>query len=534
MVTDTPRTQFIQANASDFNIGFLGAGFWEDYTRTWPAGTYNIYGRMASGASQSGLPTPPGIRDDVDLVEVGYGTTNQVLDYLGTFNIPTTNGYSAYTYVPLIDKFGNYANVTLSGNETLRSTLDLTTTAGVAQFGLNVNFYMLTAPRTDLPRIDAVAPDAPLQQGNVFSFVASSPAYGIPTSGVVVTLNGVNISSNLLFSGSPSSWTVSYPGLQPNTSYTAVITITDNDNQTHSTTVSFDTFSPNNFTWEAEDFDFGPENSPVPNGSGLRFIDNPALTSVPATNSYYDQTGDGFGYGNGIDESSLFFNLAGVAGVTYTYRPNDWVSTEVTTDQLRQKYLEAQVSQDNALITDYDVKFLTNGGWINYTRTFPTGSFYVYGRLSAGNGPFALQLAQVTNGVGTETQVSNILGSFGGTGTSFATWQYVPLTNTSGSPAVVSFSGVETLQISGDYNEDANYFMLVGPNQPKLVATQSGSNVLLSYQSQAGFHYTIYYKNHLTDATWTALNSPVLGDGTIQSVSDGLTHATRFYVVGVQ
>ena len=98
----------------------------------------------------------------------------------------------------------------------------------------------------------------------------------------------------------------------------------------------------------------------------------------------------------------------------------------------------------------------------------------------------------------------------------------------------MSFSGVETLQISGDYNEDANYFMLVGPNQPKLVATQSGSNVLLSYQSQAGFHYTIYYKNHLTDATWTALNSPVLGDGTIQSVSDGLTHATRFYVVGVQ
>ena len=70
---------------------------------------------MASGASQSGLPTPPGIRDDLNLIVKGAGTTNQVTSYVGTFNIPTTNGYSAYSYVPLLDRFGNYANVTMSG-----------------------------------------------------------------------------------------------------------------------------------------------------------------------------------------------------------------------------------------------------------------------------------------------------------------------------------------------------------------------------------------------------------------------------------
>ena len=121
--------------------------------------------------------------------------------------------------------------------------------------------------------------------------------------------------------------------------YTAVITITDNNSQIRTTTVNFDTFNQSNFTWEAEDFDFGPENSPVSNGSGLRYIDNPAPTSGPATNSYFGQIGD-----SGIDESPQFLNIIG----TYLYRSNstvsgayEFVSSEVTSDVLRQKYLDA-------------------------------------------------------------------------------------------------------------------------------------------------------------------------------------------------
>ena len=85
---------------------------------------------------------------------------------------------------------------------------------------------------------------------------------------------------------------MSYSGLNPNTTYTAVITVTDLVNQMHTTTVNFDTFSPNYYTWEAEDFDYDPSLSPATNNTGLRYIDNPVLTDDPATNSYYDQTGD--------------------------------------------------------------------------------------------------------------------------------------------------------------------------------------------------------------------------------------------------
>jgi hypothetical protein len=292
-----------------------------------------------------------------------------------------------------------------------------------------------------------------LQGSSAFSFTASNPTFGVNTNNINVTLNGVNI-TNLVFSGSAASWNVSYPGLLPNASYTAVITMTDNVNQAHSpVTVSFDTFSPTNFTWEAEDYDFDPANSPVPSGNGLRYIDNPVPgdASHEATNVYFGQAG-----ASDIDYSVA---MQGVAG-TYVYRGADFVSTEVTGDQLRQKYIDAQFAADDPGIVDYDVNHLIPGGWINYTRTFPTGNFYLYARMSAG-AAFSMQCAQVTSGAGTMVQSSNVLGNFVGTGASLATWQYVPLVNTNtGLPVVLSLGGVQTLQITGDGNENANFFVL--------------------------------------------------------------------------
>ena len=442
-VFDAARQLFLTNNAQDYSLGFLQAGYWENYTKTFPSGTYNVYGRMANGQN-------PAASVSAALITQGWGAIQQFTKSLGTFTVPNV-GWSAYSHIPLMDKYGNYANVTLNGTNTIRTT-ELN--------AVNINFYMLTAARTDLPRIDNVYPDGSvlLQGTNTFSFTASSPTYGIATTNIHVALNGVNISSSLLFSGSSASWSVSYP-LLPNTSYTAVITMTDNVNQAHSpVTVAFDTFSPTNFTWEAEDYDFDPALGPFPGADVLRYIDNPVLADAnnEATNAYFGQTGD-----SGVDYSSAFQSIIG----TYIYRP-DYVSSEVTSDALRQTYLNAQLAKNdppylnNNGIVDYDINHLISGGWIDYTRTFPTGNFNLYARLSAGNGAFNLQCAQVTSGAGTSTQTTNVLGNFIGTGANFATWQYVPLT-TNGVPAVLSLGGVETLQMMGDSNEFANFFVLV-------------------------------------------------------------------------
>jgi len=532
LVTDAARQQFITAGASDYNVGFLGPGFWQNITKTWPSGTYNVYGRFASGANIGTLYA------SWSKVIAGWGTTNQVTQHIGSFGIPSTNGYSSYLYEPMMDQFGNYAQVTLGGTNTIRVTeltLNNSDQPNLAAYGLNCNFYMLLNARTDQARIDSVYPNGTTQQQqtNILSFVASSPTYGINTTNIHVTLNGTDVSSGLIFSGSSASWNVNYPGLQPNTSYTAVITVTDNNNQTHTTTVNFDTFNPNNFTWEAEDYDFDPTQSPIPNGSSLRFIDNPALTSVPASNSYVGQEGDGGQLVAPIDYAAVFGSI--VPG-THTYRPLDYISAEVTSDTLRPKYYNAILTNDNPSIADYDVNYWATNGWINYTRTFPTGSFYLLARLSAGNGAFNLQCTQVTNGVGTATQMTNYLGSFKGSGTSFATWQNVYLTDAATNRIILPFSGVETLQFIGDYNEDVNYFELVPltPLSPVITASVSGSNIQLSFPTQSGFSYTMYYKNNLTDSSWTQLGSQVTGNGSVQSVSDSLSQSHRFYWLGVQ
>lgn len=525
-VTDARRRQF-GAGVLDYNVGFLGAGHWEQYTRTWPSGTYNLYARVASGANLGTLYS------SWSEVIAGWGTTNQVTRHVGSFAIPSSGGYSSYFYAPLLDRFGNYATMTLGGTNTFRDThlvFNQTETPNTAAYGLNINFYMLLNARTDLPRIDGVYPDGSvlMQQNNALSFVASSPGYGISTNNIQVTLNGVTV-SNLVFSGSASSWNVSCP-LQPNLGYTAVISITDLDGQVHSTTVSFDTFSANDFTWEAEDFDFDPANSPMPNGSGLRFIDNPVPTSMPATNSYYGQQGD-----LGTD-----YSVVGTPFPTL-YRPNDYISLESTGDAIRAKYQNAQLAQVDPYIADYDIYDLTNG-FVDYTRTFPAGNFYVYARLAAGGtAPLNFQLAQVTSGAGTSVQTTNVLGKFQATGNSYATWQYAPLVSlNTGQPVIVPFTGgVETLSAIGDGLERVNFFMLVPltPNSVAITPSISGANVTLSFPTQNGFTYTLYYKVNLTDSTWLPLvggGNPVAGNGSVQSVTDSLGQSHRFYRLGIQ
>jgi len=62
----------------------------------------------------------------------------------------------------------------------------------------------------------------------------------------------------------------------------------------------------------------------------------------------------------------------------------------------------------------------------------------------------------------------------------------------------------------------------------------SNGNMVLSFQSQSGSAYQLQYKNHLSDATWTALGSAIAGDGSIKSISDSTGQAQRFYRLSIQ
>ena len=68
-----------------------------------------------------------------------------------------------------------------------------------------------------------------------------------------------------------------------------------------------------------------------------------------------------------------------VAGETFAYRLLDGCGTEITTDYLRNKFVIAGVTN-----VDFDVGWWVPGTWLNYTRTIPTNTYLVYGRLAAG------------------------------------------------------------------------------------------------------------------------------------------------------
>ena len=120
--------------------------------------------------------------------------------------------------------------------------------------------------------IDIVSPVAGsvfVAPSNGFSFTASSGTTNILTNNIQLILNGIDVSSLLTFSGSPSNWNVMFPFLQPNCIYSAIINVTnaagqvvkDHDKQ------QFRHFQPTNAAIaEAEDFDFGYD----------QFIDSPA------------------------------------------------------------------------------------------------------------------------------------------------------------------------------------------------------------------------------------------------------------------
>ncbi len=250
-----------------------------------------------------------------------------------------------------------------------------------------------------------------------FSFTVSSTVTNIATNAVQLILNGIDVSPLLAFSGTSNNWTVTFPFLQTNCFYSYAIQVADAAGNTASAIASnaFDTFSQNNLMIEAEDFDFG----------GGKFIDNPSPSAIPASSSYYMEATPAV---VGIDVTTP----GNSSGEQFAYR-NDSCGTQPAADFLRQKFIAAGVS-------DYNVGWWYTGAWLNYTRTFPANNYYIYGRLSGGNGAYTASAGLVTAGRGTSSQTALSLGSFSGVDSNWQGWQWVPLMNAGGQSAVVNLS----------------------------------------------------------------------------------------------
>jgi hypothetical protein len=484
------RPAYSGTGFSDYDVGWYDTGDWNNYTRTLPAGLYNVYLRAANGSGGNGSVTLARVTSDPT-------TSPQTTTNLGTFTIPATGGWQAYTWVPMRDAGGNLVQFTGGGLQTLRAT---------SGSGVNANFYALLPANTNLPTINNIYPNGAslFQATNKLTFLAASAA-GIATNNIVVTLNGVDISSSLVFTGSSVSRTGSYTGLPANTNLTAVIRVTDSNGNTATTTVNFDTFKSSYFTWEMEDYD---------HDTG-QFFDNPQIDAYAGLSATVD-----------VD-----FHDSNTGG-TLLYRPNG-TATEITADAPRAQFASG---------SDYNIGFFGAGEWGNYTRNYPAGSYNVWGRFACGDANTSQALLSVvTDGWGTTTQTTNFLGTFAIPTTGWSSFGWVPLRDAGGNLKTVTFNGsTNTLKLTRDptapfADANVNFLMLV-PVAPQVSLTASiiGSNIHIAFQSQSGFSYQVEYKDNLTDVSWTPLGSVIVGDGTIKSVNDPATGNRRFYHVKIQ
>jgi hypothetical protein len=492
---------------------------------------YQVYARMSDGGTAA-----VGGSETLQLVTTGAGSPTFTTTNLGYFvlNGATpgwTPNWSTYYWVPLgSDASG--LNPTVVELPPGQQTLQL-----ISGNGCNlISFIFVPIPALGLPPAIKVGP--PLSAGVFVStnitFTVSSLSSTVATNNVHTYLNGTDFSSSQTFTGNSSNWTVTVPLSLPanQVNQTFRISVTDSNGLTNSVSGTFDTFSQNNFMFEAEDFDFN---------SG-QFIDNPVPTSGYVTNgnlaanSYFYYAG-----GSSLNVSTPGVDLTtsnDVAGELETYRINDSCGTEITSDYLRNKFVIAGVTN-----VDFDVGWWVPGTWLNYTRTIPTNTYLVYGRLAAGGAYTNATMGLVTSGQHTSSQSTTPLGTFSDPNANgFQSWHWIPLLAANGQPAVVSLGGVETLKvtaapaagnITGVMN--ANFYMFVpytAVTPYSISASVSAGTVSIKFPTQSGHSYTVQYSTSLNPTNWQTLSgaSNIAGTGGTVTVTDSTTGgAVRFY-----
>jgi hypothetical protein len=145
ITSDFLRSKFINVdgvgdNAQDYDMGYWNGGFWENYTRTIPAGSYNVYARLAGGNGAFSGTT-------LSLVTSGRGTTTQTTQLLGSFADASAAGWQTWHWIPMRDTNGNLVTVSLGGVQTLRLT---------SGNNLNAHFVMFV-PSASAPPILTVS-----------------------------------------------------------------------------------------------------------------------------------------------------------------------------------------------------------------------------------------------------------------------------------------------------------------------------------------------------------------------------------------
>jgi hypothetical protein len=389
---------------------------------------------------------------------------------------------------------------------------------------MNFSYFMLMPVDTSVPVVTGLYPDGLyfFEGTNKLAFSMSS-SDGISTKGIILTINGTS-ATGVNFSGSSALWHVNWPYLQPNSNYTAAISITSLAGNNISETISFDTYPASVYQWEAADYDYTSTNNPtVPGGHFDTGVDRYA--GLDAT--------------SGIDELEVTGGTP-IADDLYRFDPNGviLITTQTGGDKNRVQFVT-----NNAAA--WRINYFGYGDFANYMRHYPAGKYNVLVRYTQGGAATAATLWQVTSGYKTANQTTSFLGTFPmGDLAGWNSWVWSTLVDSNNVPVTVSFVGtnITTLQLQGPVTDDGQtsnegFFMLLPVAQAAatLTATRQGSSIQLSFSTATGASYQVQYTSSLVSPiTWSNLGSALAGNNAAQSVADTIGAGPRFYRVEAQ
>ena len=282
----------------------------------------------------------------------------------------------------------------------------------------------------------------------------------VEVGAVSLILNGVDQSAELEIESVDGGLSGRFNGLKENVVYQGQIGATDSMGRTYSFEFSFDTISEDNFTVEAEDFDFG----------GGEFIDNPTLCRTPGGSNtcYFDKVSEAGVDANDTvdddrpsdsDDDFLTFTDSAYRFGSGVFREEE-VDTWLSGDRVRGKFTDANDDQ----IVDFDVERVSTGEWMNYTRTFEEGTYQIILRART-RAAQNFELSRVDGG-----EVIKI-GDLA-TGVTGAGYGFTQLRDESGAVVTVSLLGRQTLRLTAtdaDQNADLNYLMFIPFDESSVV-----------------------------------------------------------------
>jgi hypothetical protein len=319
----------------------------------------------------------------------------------------------------------------------------------------------------------------------------------VASGNITVKVNGAVATSGVSITDGGTVWNVSYTnGFALDKTVTVTFSATSADGGLGARQTTFDTFSTDNFTWEAEDFNF----------DGGAFFDSIVLCDTLGGGTpgcYFDRISV-----TNVDFSEVDFTVTvAIPTTNEVYRFGD------LSDTVRDVYVDTFLTADAAIrskyttagIPDYEVRNVAINEWLNYTRTYPTGTYNIYARVASA-AALTVQLDFVDNGSNTVQNLTKIGRFVKSAGT--AGYEFVRLTDDGGTlPIVVQLTStnpttIRATALTAGYTP--NYFMLVPttlpPNEPPTVTLNSPTN---GATLSAGVSTTITCNPTDTDGTIT-------------------------------